>query len=172
MIRPTPVGAMLSSLLCGCLCACGGAGGGPAPAVTAAVKHPGGGADDMVQAVSSGRDAPALELKFALGQRPVTGQPLDIRLRWIPHMELGHLETRLHADDGLELRSGTGLPVLEHPARDVPVEQHFAVMPAHDGIFAIQVTVTMDSDSGVVSRTFAIPVIVAQAGTDDAGPKP
>ena len=158
-----PAAALLSLVCCG-LYACGGAGSGPAPAATSARAHTGGGGgDDMVEAVGSNLDATTLDLKFALGARPVAGQPLIIHVRMTPLVDLGRVEARMHADEGMELRPAIELAELDHPVHDVAVDREITAVPAHEGIYTIQVTVTTDGDAASVSRTYGIPVIVAPA---------
>ena len=147
-------------LACCGLHACGGSGNGPATAVTTVRVYAGGGGDDMVEAVGSNRDAAVLGLKFALGGRPAAGQPLTVTVRFTPHADLAHILARLHVDNEIELRNGAELPMLDHPVRDVAVDESFVVTPRHAGVYTLSVTVTSDGDAASVSRTFSIPLIV------------
>ena len=155
---------------CACIAACGGAGHGAptAPAQTHAATATGSG-DDLVEAVGSSREQSLLDLKFALRQRPQAGHPLDIDVRLTPLADLERVEARLYADDGLELRSGTTLPALDHPAAGIAVDQDIVVVPAHDGVYTILVTVTGGgSATTTVSRTFGIPLIVNSGDSSSA----
>ena len=156
-------------LACAGIAACGGAGHGT-PATAAAQTHaataPG---DDLVEAVGSSREQSLLDLKFALRERPQAGRPLDIDVRLTPLADLERVEARLYADDGLELRSGATLPVLDHPAAGIAVDQDIVVVPAHEGVYTILVTVTGGGGSATtVSRTFGIPLIVNSGDSSSA----
>ncbi len=160
------------ALICGGIAACGSSGGsapaGAAAPAAAQTHRAGEAADDMVEAVGAGHDQ-SMDLKFALRERPAVGQPLHIAVRLTPRVDLDSVETHIRADEGIELRSGTAFPALDHPQRAVPVEQEIIAVPAHDGVYSIMVTATMTSPGASLSRSFAIPLIVGTGGTLTSG---
>ena len=119
---------------------------------------------DMVNAFStrSAGQAGPVDLKFKLSRRPAVGEPVDIELEFIPHVELERLFARFQAADGLQVVSGAETQHFEHPARGAPVGHKLTVTARTDGIFYVTAIVLADSDTESVSRTFSFPLIAGQ----------
>jgi len=119
---------------------------------------------DMVTAFSArmaGQPGP-VDLKFKLSRRPAVGEPVDIDLEFIPHVELERLFARFQAADGLQIVSGAETQHFEHPARGAPVGHKMTVTARTDGIYYVTAIVLADSDTESVSRTFSFPLIAGQ----------
>ncbi len=127
------------------------------------------GRPDMVAAVSASRSAGAVDVRFALGGRPVVGQPLDIRLALTPVIELDRMYARFQASEGLEMVKGAETDRFERPAVNAEVAHTVTVTPKSDGIFYVTATVLSDSPKESVSRIYSIPII-AGAGISEAPP--
>jgi len=163
---------MLACAACLALVACGASGKGGSP-VHGAVKRsavhqkakPGPVIDaDMVSAVPNGKGSSPLEVKFALRQHPVAGQPVQLDLTFIPAIGLDRVAVSFLAEDGLVLRQGAQMPLTEHLEAGVPVPHTLTLTPQRDGIFYVSATVLMDWGDESVARTYTIPVL-AGAGT-------
>ena len=119
---------------------------------------------DMVSAFSArsaGQPGP-VDLKFKLSRRPVVGEPVDIELEFIPHVELERLFARFQGAEGLQIVSGAETQHFEHPARGTPVGHKLTVTARSDGIFYVTASVLADSETESVARTFAFPLIAGQ----------
>jgi hypothetical protein len=123
---------------------------------------------DMVSAVSSGKASAEIDLKFALRERPVVGEPVDIDVALIPGHDLDQIYATFSAADGLEVTKGGRMPQLEHPEAGAPISHTVTIVAQRDGIFFVSATVLADSPTNSVTHLFSIPVI-AGAGIAGAG---
>jgi len=114
---------------------------------------------DMVSAVSSGKGPTEIDLKFALRERPVVGEPVDIDVAVIPGRELDQVSATFNAPDGLEVTSGGKMPQTEHPEPGAPISHTVTILPQRDGIFYVSATVLADSPTNSITHVFSIPVI-------------
>jgi hypothetical protein len=131
------------------------------------------GRPDMVAAVSTGRVASPVDVRFAITQRPTVGQPLDIEVALTPSQDLELVFARFQVVDGLELVKGTETERREHPHPGEPISHVVTVLPKADGIFYLTATVLTDTDTASFTRTFYIPIISGNglpALSTDAGP--
>ncbi|HVY80429.1 MAG TPA: hypothetical protein VG994_05555 [Steroidobacteraceae bacterium] len=134
------------------------------PAVARAADAP-----DMVSAVSTSKAPAAVDVKFALAERPVVGKPVDIRLALTPVVELERLYARFQASQGLTLVKGEETGQIERPAIGKDISHVVTVNPTADGIYFVTVTVISDSPTESVSRIYSIPII-AGAGLPELPP--
>lgn len=113
----------------------------------------------MVQAASAGKSQVPVELKFELTSRPKVGQPLDINLALISHIDAGAASLHVTAADGLNL--GTEGTELDLPAAQAgEVYRHsLRVTPTAEGILIVGVTVSLKHDEVTDQRIFSIPII-------------
>lgn len=133
---------------------------------------------DMVRAVSAGGTAGGpVDLLFELKARPEVGEPVDIELALTPTIDLQRVIASFRAGEGLELRAGAEMPVLEKPETGVPVSHVLTIVPRRDGIFSVTAVVQADSSESSRTLTYTIPIIagagiaepVAQNGGPGAG---
>jgi hypothetical protein len=167
-------GLLLAAAACCLLGACGHSGhdsGAPlvkrhadGTAASAAANSTNSGPTDLVSAVSSGGagDGP-VGLKFQLGQRPVAGQPVIMRLRLVANQSLAHLEARFHPDDGLEIREGGDFDPEGPMDAGAAVDHSLTLVPDRDGVYTVMATVTTGAAAEGVSRSFVIPIVVGVA---------
>jgi hypothetical protein len=114
----------------------------------------------MVAAVSLGKAGPPVELKFELREAPEVGHPLDVDLALLPDSPgLEHVYAKFQAGEGLELVDGGELATADKPPQGVPIRHTVRVLPKRDGIFTLNATVGVDSETESLTRTFSIPVI-------------
>jgi hypothetical protein len=135
---------------------------GAHPARSAAHKGSGGSAldlADMVSAVSAGKTSSEIDLKFALRDRPVVGEPVDIDVAVIPAHELDQIYATFNAADGLEIAKGGRMPQIQHPEPGAPISHTVTLVPQRDGIFFVSATVLADSPTDSTTHSFSIPVI-------------
>jgi hypothetical protein len=117
---------------------------------------------DMVSAVSPSTAPGAVELKFALGDRPQVGRPVDVEIAVLPKKELDRVAASFRAGAGLELRQGEQMAAIQNPEPGSAISHRITVVPQQDGIFFVSATVLADSPDASITRTFSIPII---AGT-------
>jgi hypothetical protein len=136
---------------------------GSAHATRPAVKKESGGRSlelaDMVSAVSAGKAQTEIDLKFALRERPLVGEPVDIDVALVPGHDLDQVYATFSATDGLEITKGGRTPQIEHPEPGAPITHTVTIVPQRDGIFFLSATVLADSPTSSVSHLFSIPVI-------------
>jgi hypothetical protein len=115
---------------------------------------------DLVNAVSSANSTTPISMKFRIASHPLVGRPLTIEVALIPAqgVEFQHIHTSFQVGDGLQLSSERAYDV-EQPAAGIPLEQELTVLPQQSGVLQINAIVTVDSDSGSISRTYSIPII-------------
>jgi hypothetical protein len=163
--NPWLTGTLIATLAL--LSSCGKADHAAAPGSahasrTAATKGSGGSAldlADMVRAVSSGKVATEIDLKFALRERPVVGEPVDIDLALIPAHELDQVYATFSAADGLEITKGGRTSQIQHPEPGAPITHLVTIVPQRDGIFFVNATVLTDSPTNSTTHSFSIPII-------------
>ncbi len=126
---------------------------------------------DMVSAVSGGKAGPPVTLKFALNQRPLVGEPVDVEVALIPVSPLERLFARFQPSTGLTLVKGGESPQYENPPTGQPIAHVVTVMANNDGIFYITAAVVADAQDSSLTRTFSIPVIAGN-GISPPAPKP
>jgi hypothetical protein len=162
---------LLAATACGLLGACShssGDGGTPlvkrhspgAPGSSGAANTADTGPTDLVSAVSGGGGEGRVGLKFQLGQRPVSGQPLVITLRLTANQALDHLDVHFRADDGLELTQGADFDPPGQMEEGATVDHSLTLIPAHEGVYTVMATVTVGTAAEGVSHSFVIPVVV------------
>jgi hypothetical protein len=114
----------------------------------------------MVEAASQGKAQAAVDLKFELVQKPKVGQPLEINLALLPHVDANSAIIQVAAANGFTLADGAGqfeTPVI---AAGEVFRHTVTVLPTAEGVFLIGVTLLLKNDEGTDTRAFAIPVIV------------
>jgi hypothetical protein len=122
---------------------------------------------DMVAAVSASTAGPPVALKFALNQRPMVGEPIDIDVALIPISDLTRLFVKFQPSTGLTLVKGAESPQFDSPRTGEPIHHTVTVMASVDGIYYITAAVVADAAESSLTRTFSIPVI---AGNGVAAP--
>jgi len=116
---------------------------------------------DLVTAVGTGNGAVPISVKFRIGKRPQLGVPLQILVAIIPApaAQIANLHGSFLPDTGLNLQGDRSFDVKELRTGE-PLERQLTVVPEQPGVLNVNATFTLDLDSGTVSRSYAIPVIV------------
>jgi hypothetical protein len=133
----------------------------PKPAAAAKDTQSSGDAD-LVSAVSATNSGSPISVKFRIGKRPQLGVPLQILVAIIPapDAQIGRLHGSFLPDTGLTLQGERTFDASELRAGE-PLERQLTVVPEQPGVLNINATFTLDLDNGSVSRSYTIPVIVA-----------
>jgi len=116
---------------------------------------------DLVTAVGTGNTPVPISVKFRIGKRPQLGVPLQILVAIIPApaAQIANLHGSFLPDTGLNLQGDRSFDVKELRTGE-PLERQLTVVPEQPGVLNVNATFTLDVDSGTVSRSYAIPVIV------------
>lgn len=127
---------------------------------------------DMVAAVTAAKSGPPVEVKFALGQKPEVGQPLDVNVAVVPGAPPPlSISVTFQSVDGLEIVSGGDPVKVDKPADGTPIRRTVKVLPKQDGIFSVSAVVTLTEPHESPVRTFEIPIIAGQ-GVPEAAARP
>jgi hypothetical protein len=124
---------------------------------------------DMVAAVSLTNEKAPIGVKFALRQQPEIGQPTQLDLALVPASHFQRITVSFHADDGLAVSEGAHWDPIERPEVGVPLAHSLTLVPGHDGIFNLTVTVLTETDTDATARTFLIPLVAGTGFAADAG---
>lgn len=116
---------------------------------------------DLVSAVGTASSPAPISVKFRIGKRPQLGVPLQIVVAIIPQpdAQIGHLHGAFLPDTGLNLQGDRAFDANDLRVGE-PIERQLTVVPEQPGVLNLTATFTLDLDSGSVSRSYAIPVIV------------
>jgi hypothetical protein len=117
---------------------------------------------DMSTAVTTGKGAAPVNVKFHLAARPEPGQPLTVDFALIPDQTVASLSARFEGDSGLALVSGGQVAAVGKPAPQVPIRHTVVVLPKADGIYTLTATVTATGEEDPRVRAFTVPVIAGQ----------
>ena len=158
--------------------ACGGdaepvATGTPAGAPAGARAAPTADVDEatrgMVSGVAAGRAADAVvDLKFELKNRPEVGQPVTINIALLPKVATDVMHVTYLANEGLTVQPST-MPSRYEQVRAGSIYRHQAtVVPQANGVYSLSAIVMVQTDTGDVTRTFAIPVVIGAPPDTDA----
>jgi len=112
---------------------------------------------DMVAAVSPGGSGPPIELRFALTQRPMVGEPVDVRIELLPVAPLERLFVRFHGGEDLKVASGGESPQIASPVTGVPISHTVSVVPLRVGIFNLTPPAAPHSSTPSPTRTHSPP---------------
>ena len=117
----------------------------------------------MVEAVTVGKSAVPIAVKFDLASRPTLGQPLQIALAVVPQIA-GAARVKVTGSDGLKVAPGSA--TIDIPSIDPTQAYRINVIatPTADGVQLLDLTVSVTHDSSTDTRSFSIPIIVQVAG--------
>jgi hypothetical protein len=115
----------------------------------------------MVSGVAPGRAADAaVDLKFDLKSRPEVGKPLTIDIALLPKIASEVMNVTYLANEGLTVQTSTLPSKYEHVQSGSVYRHQAIVVPKDEGVFSLSAIVMVQTDSGDVTRTFSIPVVV------------
>jgi hypothetical protein len=115
----------------------------------------------MVEAVTNGKSAVPVTLKFDLAERPTVGKPLEIVIAVMPQVT-GAASLQVTSSEGLQLAPGVGtvnIPSVE-PTQAYRVTIN--ATPTADGVQLLALNVSLTHDELTETRSFSVPVIVSK----------
>lgn len=114
----------------------------------------------MVEAATAGKSAVPVQLKFDLPQRPSVGQPLGVNIVLIPAIAADSATIQLSDSGGLGIAADAAAIVIGNIEPDNVYRQEIKVTPASDGVFFLNLAVTLKHDEVAETRVFTVPIIV------------
>jgi hypothetical protein len=123
----------------------------------------------MVSGVAAGRAADAVvDLKFELKSRPEVGKPLTVDIALLPKVATETMNITYLATEGLAVQPTT-MPSKYERVQAGSVYRHQAtVIPKENGVFSLSAIVMVQTDTGDVTRTFSIPVVIGAPPDNEA----
>jgi hypothetical protein len=156
-------------------CGDGPSAGAPAPAAAApqtakpaASRLP----PEMVAAVSSTRNTGILGVHFVLHGIPTVSKALPVDIAIVPHEPMASIVAHFDARDGLTLATGEALDRQVDPAPEKIIKHQLVLLPGKEGVFMVTAVVETETEEGMLSRIYSIPVIVGGAPADPAPAAP
>jgi len=116
----------------------------------------------MVSAVSLGKSALPVGLKFDLAARPRVGQPLAINLVVLPQIPADSGSIAVTSADGFEPLAADAAADLEAIAPDEAYRRSIQVTPARAGVLLLTLGVSLKHDEITETRQFSVPVLVEE----------
>lgn len=134
----------------------------PAPQPKAAAEVQDSAEADLVSAVGAANTSSPISVKFRIAKRPQLGVPLQILVAIIPAPEtqISHVHGSFLPDTGLTLQGDRAFDASDLRAGE-PLEHQLTVVPEQPGVLNLNASFTLDLDTGSETRSYAIPVIVA-----------
>jgi hypothetical protein len=122
----------------------------------------------MVEAATQGKSVAPVALKFDLLQRPVRGQPLEVAIALLPQVVASSATIQVTGSEGLQLAEGDGQ--IEFAAMDPSqVYRHnIKLTPTAEGVFLLNLSISLKHDQTADSRNFSVPIIVAPGAPSSA----
>jgi hypothetical protein len=171
MTRSASVLAALLGVSCLAVLSACGTGDEPAPvagasgsgAAAMAPKPTDVAATDMVAAVSGAGGEGDVSIRFDLPQRPVVNDTVDVTVAVIPRTSIDRLQVVFQSADGIRVVANSNLGPIEKPKVDAEIRHVVSVTPIKEGVFTLSAVTLVESAATSVSRTYAIPLIIAAA---------
>jgi hypothetical protein len=124
------------------------------------------GADpDMVSAVNlTGSSTNLVSMQFKLAARPHLTTPLQVTLQLMPaaDTQIERLQLSVQPGEGLLLQSDRTAEFTD-VRPNTPVQQQVTVVPQQNGLLSLSATILVDADGQSLTRTYSIPLIVADS---------
>jgi hypothetical protein len=150
----------------------------PAPATTSAAPAgaPAPGASEaeeatrgMVSGVAAGRAADApVDLKFEVKSRPEVGKPVTIDIALLPKVATEAMNITYLATEGLTVQPTTMPSKYERVQAGSLYRNQATVVPKERGVFSLSAIVMLQTETGDVTRTFSIPIVIGAPPDDEA----
>lgn len=126
----------------------------------------------LASAITGASGDVPVDVRFELLDRPVPNQPANIRLVFVPQIDLVALKAVIKPQSGLQV-AGDAQVKFDQPKKGELHDYKFAVIPSGSGIFLVNADVTVTRDTGDTIFNFSLPVPVPQADAAlPAPPKP
>jgi hypothetical protein len=127
----------------------------------------------LVGAVVTGKaGASLLQVKFELSKHPDVGDPVDVDLVFIPQGDnVEHFSGTIQGEDGFDVVDGGTFSTTEKPTFGNPIHHTLKVLAKRDGIFALTVSLSVQSGGESLAPVYSMPIIAGN-GFADTGSAP
>jgi hypothetical protein len=116
----------------------------------------------MVSAVSLGKSALPVGLKFELAARPEVGRPLAINLVVLPQIAAESGSIAVTSADGFEPLAAGAAADLAAVAPEEAYRRSIKVTPARPGVLLLTLGVSLKHDENSETREFSVPILVEE----------
>jgi hypothetical protein len=118
----------------------------------------------MVAAVSASKSSLIIGVHFALGAQPVVGKPLPVDIAVLPHQPFTAVSAQFDGPEGLAVTGGKVMPAQPAMEPGKVLTHKLTLEPSREGVFMVTAAVDTDSENGMITRIYSIPVIVTGSG--------
>jgi len=116
----------------------------------------------MARAVGNGKPGAAVEIKYEFGARPEAGRPVEVEVVLIPSAGVDAMDATFSGMEGITLAGNLTASFTEVKPGE-PYSHTFSLLPEHNGVFYVTVTVNTQIGGATLGRTFSIPFVVGDA---------
>lgn len=124
-----------------------------------AVAAPADPTDKMARAVGNGKPGAAVDIKYDFLARPEAGKPVELEVALIPSAGVDAMDVTFSGMEGVTL-AGTLTASFGSVKAGEPYKHTLSLLPDHNGVFYVTVTVNTQISGASLGRTFAIPFVV------------
>jgi hypothetical protein len=115
---------------------------------------------NMVSAVSSGKTAVMISVHFAVEDVPAVGKPLPVAIAIVPHSSFTSVRATFDVPDSVILATGDKMEPAEDVKPETVLSHKLVLQPKQEGVFLVTAVVDTESDDGMFTRVYSIPLIV------------
>jgi hypothetical protein len=120
---------------------------------------------------SPGKPGAPVALRYAVQGTPAVGKGLPVELTLIPNSRGSRLSVLITTDRGLNLQDPSQRFAYDTVVAGARFTHTVNVMPESEGLFYINVFVTLENEHGSLGRTFAVPIRVGEGKMPKAAPE-
>lgn len=103
-----------------------------------------------------------VDVRFELLDRPVPNKPVEVRLVFVPQIDLYGLKAVIKPQSGVQVADDAQVK-FDKPKKGELQEYKFSAIPSASGIFLVNVNVTVTRDTGDTPFEFSLPIPVPDA---------
>lgn len=115
--------------------------------------------EKMARAVGNGKPGAAVDIKYDFLARPEAGKPVELEIALIPSAGVDAMDVTFSGMEGVTL-AGTLTASFSPVKAGEPYKHTLSLLPGHNGVFYVTVTVNTQISGASLARTFAIPFVV------------
>jgi hypothetical protein len=124
--------------------------------------------DRLANAVATGKSSAPVDLKYDIAAKPVSGQPFEVELTFLPRASADSLDVEISAVEGLTLVGG-GIVKFNAVQAGERYTTKLLLQSGADGMYYIGVATKMVTKIQTEVRNFSVPIVV---GSPAAAEKP
>ncbi len=123
----------------------------------------------MVEAVTIGKSAVPVDVKFDLPQRPSVGKPFQVDIAVMPQVAASSAMVQVTGTDGLQVAADAKPVEISSLDPTQVYRLSIPLTPTADGVHLLGLSVSLKDDDSSEARSFSVPIIVAPGGGAGGG---